>query len=254
MSTVTTTQAEQGELLVTEYLRTGSVSIKERIIKSYAPMIKHIVGRFNVRYSTTLSTDDLYQYGVLGLLKALDRFDPALNVPFKSYVYRRIHGEVVDALRREGVLGRDMYEKVKRVENMVRTLSAQLAREPSAAEICDALKINEEEYHSIMGIAQMTYTTSLNTPVKDEEGGMVYRIDMLQDNAQLNPEQQTEQENLKKRMREVVQALPERERLILALYYYEELTLADIGQILELSEARISQILNKTLLNIRSEM
>ncbi len=254
MSTATKPVSDPGEFLVAEFIKTGSVSIKEKIIQAYAPMIKHIVGRFNVRFSNTLSADDLYQYGILGLLKALERFDPELKVPFKSYVYRRIHGEVVDALRREGLIGRDMYEKVRMVEKASRKLMAELGREPSADEVCARLDISSEVYHNIVNVAQMTYMTSLNTAVQDDEGGIVYKIDMLQDSAQLSPEDLMETKNLKKRMRDVVRRLPERERLILALYYYEELTLADIGQVLELSEARISQILNKTLLKIRTEM
>ncbi len=254
MSVVNETLSEQGEMLVAEYLRTGSVSVKERVILSYAPMIKHIVGRFNVTYSATLNADDLYQYGILGLLKALERFDPELKVPFKSYAYRRIHGEVVDALRREGLIGRDMYEKVKKVEEATRRLTAKLTREPLPEEVCNKLGITEDEYYNIIGVAQLTYMTSLNTPVHDEEGNSVYKIDMLQDDMGLAPDKRTEMDNLKNRMRVVIQKLPERERLILALYYYEELTLADIGRIMNLSEARISQILNKTLIRIRSEM
>lgn len=244
-------RVQSGEDLVKEYQKSKHPFIKDKIVESYAPLIKHIVGRFNVTYSTTLSKDDLYQFGILGLLKALDRYDISLNVPFKGYVYRRIHGEVIDALRREGLIGRDMYEKVKRLETCVKKLSAKLGREPAMYEVCKEMEIEENEYYSILNTSQLTYTTSLNTTISDDEGGSIYKLDTLEDNGQLNPEEQTVKQNMKARLKEILNELPERERLILALYFYEELILADIAKILQLSEARISQILNKTLMEIK---
>ncbi|KAA3617603.1 MAG: FliA/WhiG family RNA polymerase sigma factor [Calditrichaeota bacterium] len=245
-------RVQKGEFLVQEYLKTKNPLIKDKIVESYGPLVKHIIGRFNLSYSTTISVDDLYQFGILGLLKALDRYDIEMNVPFKGFVYKRIHGEVIDALRREGVIGRDMYEKVKNLENCVKKLSAQNGREPAMHEICDYLDISEKEYYSILNTSQMTYMTSLNTTVSDEEGTSIYKVDTLEDENQMSPEEIVVKENMKVRLKQVINKLPERERLILALYFYEELILADIGKILKLSEARISQILNKTLVEIKT--
>ena len=252
MTVLVNERVQRGEDLVREYLKTKNLLIKDKIVESYGPLVKHIIGRFNVTYSTTLSLDDLYQFGILELLKALDRYNIEMNVPFKGFVYKRIHGEVIDALRREGLIGRDMYEKVKKLENCVKKLSAQNGREPAMHEICEHLDISDKEYYSILNTSQMTYMTSLNTTVSDEEGSSVYRVDTLEDESQMNPEELVVKENLKSRLKQVLNALPERERLILALYFYEELILADIAKILGLSEARISQILNKTLVDIKA--
>jgi RNA polymerase sigma factor for flagellar operon FliA len=245
-------RVQKGEYLVQEYLKSKNPLIKDKIVESYGPLVKHIIGRYNLTYSTTMSQDDLYQFGILGLLKALDRYDVEMNVPFKGFVYKRIQGEVIDAMRREGLIGRDMYEKVKNLEKCIKKLSAQNGREPAMHEICSFMDISEKEYYSILNTSQMTYMTSLNITVSDEEGASVYKVDTLEDEDQMNPEEIVEKQNLKVRLKQVLNKLPERERLILALYFYEELILADIAKILELSEARISQILNKTLMEIKT--
>ncbi len=252
MEVVANERVRRGEYLVQEYLKTQNPVIKDKIVESYGPLVKHIIGRFNLSYSKTMSQDDLYQFGILGLLKALERYDIEMNVPFKGFVYKRIHGEVIDALRREGLIGRDMYEKVKKLENCIKKLSAQNSREPAMHEVCEYLDISEKEYYSILNTSHMTYMTSLNTIVSDDEGSSIYKVDTLEDENQMNPEELVVTENLKERLKQVINELPERERLILALYFYEELILADIATILELSEARISQILNKTLVDIKT--
>ncbi len=245
-----------GEVLVQEFLQTGGANraLKDRIIHSYAPLVKHVVGRFNLAYSTTLRSEDLYQAGVFGLLKALERFKPQMGTPFKSFAYKRIYGEVVDTLRKEGMIGRDKYEQIKSLENTIKELTASLGYEPSVDEVCAAQGISESEYHALLNTAQMVYTTSLNTKVSDSEGEFIYRIDTLRDEDHVNPEEEAIRNDLKLNLKKVINELPERKKLIMALYYYEELTLADIAKVLDLTEARISQILNQTLLEIRTKL
>jgi len=241
-----------GEYFVKEYLRTGDKQYKDKVVSSFAPLIKHVIGRFNMSYSNTLDKEDLYQAGIFGLLKALERYRPETGVPFKSFAYKRIHGEVVDTLRKEGLIGRDKYEKVKKLEIATRELAAELGREPSITEICERLNIDESEYYSTLNASQMVYTTSLNSKVYDGEGEFVYKIDTLADDEQLTPEEILINQNLKVNLKRIINGLPERQKIILALYFYEELTLADIGRVVGLTEARISQILNKTLVEIKA--
>lgn len=243
-----------GESLVKEYAASRNQRLKERIVVSYAPLVKHIVGRFNLTYSTTLATDDLYQAGVFGLLKALDRYKLEAGVPFKAFAYKRIFGEVVDTLRKEGMLGRDKYDQVKKLEQAVRDLTSSFGYEPSVDEICRHMNITEDEYYALLNTAQMVYTTSLNTRISGDEGEFIYRIDTLKDDDQLSPEDELIKQDLKARLKEIINELPDRQKLIMALYFYEELTLADIGRVVDLTEARISQILNKTLIEVRSKL
>ena len=243
-----------GESLVKEYAASRNQRLKESIVVSYAPLVKHIVGRFNLTYSTTLATDDLYQAGVFGLLKALDRYKLEAGVPFKAFAYKRIFGEVVDTLRKEGMLGRDKYDQVKKLEQAVRDLTSSFGYEPSVDEICRHMNITEDEYYALLNTAQMVYTTSLNTRISGDEGEFIYRIDTLKDDDQLSPEDELIKQDLKARLKEIINELPDRQKLIMALYFYEELTLADIGRVVDLTEARISQILNKTLIEVRSKL
>jgi len=243
-----------GEYYVKEYLTTGARKSKDEVIASFAPLIKYIIGRFNLNYSNTLDKDDLYQAGIFGLLKALERYRPETGVPFKSYAYKRIHGEVVDMLRKEGLIGRDKYDKIKKMEEAVRHLSAEFGREPTENEVCNWLQISENEYYSTLNASQMVYTTSLNSKIYDNDGEFVYRIDTLTDDEQPNAEDILIKQNLKENLKQIINKFDDRERIIFALYYYEELTLSDIGKIIGLTEARISQIINKKLIEIRSEL
>lgn len=243
-----------GEALVNEFVQTGRPQVKDKIVKSFAPLVKHIVGRFNVSYSSTLSADDLYQAGVFGLLMALDRYKPQPGNSFKSFAYKRIYGEVVDTLRKEGMIGRDKYEQIKNLESTIRSLTASLGYEPSPEEVCSQMDITIDQYNALLNTSQMVYTTSLNTKISDGEGEFIYRIDTLRDEDQQSPEERTTQQDLKRNLKQIINHLPDREKLIMALYFYEELTLADIARVLDLSEARISQILNKCLLSIRSKL
>jgi len=243
-----------GELLVKEFVQTGQPVLRDRIVQSFAPLVKHVVGRFNLTYSTTLTREDLYQAGVFGLLVALDRYKLESGTPFKSYAYKRIYGEVVDTLRKEGLIGRDKYDQIKKLEQAIHSLTASLGYEPSPDEVCSYLDITEDTYFSLLGTAQMVYTTSLNTKISDGEGEFIYKIDTLKDEDQSTPEEVTIKADLKHNLKQVINGLPERQKLIMALYYYEELTLADIAKVLDLTEARISQILNQTHLEIRASL
>jgi len=243
-----------GEELVQEFFRTGNQRLKDKIVQAYAPLVKHIVGRFNVSYSNTLDKNDLYQAGIFGLLKALERYKPDMGTPFKSFAYKRIHGEVVDILRKEGMLGRDKYDQIKTLEKTIKNLTSRLGYEPAPQEICQSMNISEKEYYALLGTAQMVYTTSLNTRVAGNDGDFIYRIDMLKDDEQVTPEDELVRADLKENLKKIIKQLPDREKLIMALYFYEELTLADIGKIVNLTEARISQILSKTLVGIRAQL
>ncbi|NOX90048.1 MAG: sigma-70 family RNA polymerase sigma factor [Calditrichaeota bacterium] len=243
-----------GEDLVKQYVTTRNERIKGKIVEHYAPLIKNIVGRFNLQHSTTLSPEDLYQYGILGLLKALERFK-INGVPFHAFAYKRIYGEVVDAMRREGMIGRDKYEKVRNLEKTIKSLTASLGREPSIDEVCKAMDITEKNYHDLLNTSLLVYTTSLNTKITDDEGDFIYRIDTLTDESSFTPEEEVEQDDLKRRLKEIIMnELSDRQKIILALYFYEELTLADIRKVINLTEARISQILNETLIKIRVKL
>ncbi len=250
----TTTITDNGEQLVKEYHKSHSQGVKELVVRAYAPLVKYVVGRINVSQSSTLRKDDLYQFGVIGLLEALERFDPEKGVPFKNYAYKRINGEVVDALRREGALSREKLEKLKKIEKATQELMNKFGRDPLPFEVSQAINITEEEYYAVIQASQLNYSVSLDQKITDGDGDYIYRSETIEDESQLSAEDEMTRENLKEELKKQLQDLPERQKIILALYFYEELTLEDIGQVLDLTESRVSQILNQTLVEIKAKM
>ncbi len=243
-----------GETLVREFLRTGDEAIKEKIVQAYTPLLKYIVGRIGLPSGSALTKDDLYQYGVIGLLKALSNYKPDFGAEFKTYAYKRIQGEIIDALRKEGIVSRDRFQRLRQVELMTNRLLVELGREPLPEEICAELEISEEEYYQALQTAQLHYTVSLEDSFYDEDGNEIYRADNLTDFESSQIEEQLQRTDLKIKLERLISNLPDREKLILALYFSEELTLADIGQVLGLSEARVSQLLNKTLVDLKAKL
>jgi len=254
MSDVLEKVKDNGEFLVKEYVRTRNQRLKNNIVEAYSPLVKFIVGRINFSPNAILSKEDLYQCGIIGLLGALERYKPDSQAAFKTFAYKRIHGEVIDAIRKEGLVGRDKYEQIKAIEKTTLSLTAKLGREPITEEICEKLNISSDEYYERINASLMNYMISLDTKISDNEGDFIYRVDTVEDESQMTPEETVNENNLKNIIKDIIPDLPERERLILALYFYEELILYDIGQVLGITESRVSQILNKTLVDIRMKI
>ena len=244
-----------GEALVREYCMTGSELIKDQAVRAFLPLVKHIVGRINVASSyIILQKDDLYQYGVVGLLYALGRFDPENGTAFKTYAYRRIHGEIIDALRRNGVLSRDQMQKLSLINRAKEKLAMQFDREPNLLEIQKETGLTQKEITKVLSMAQMSLPVSLDESFSTDEGEVMTRMEIMEDKNQITPDQELDDKGVKNELKGYIQELSERERLILALYYYENLTLADIGNVLNLSEGRVSQILSQVHSDLRQKL
>ncbi|MBO8130533.1 MAG: FliA/WhiG family RNA polymerase sigma factor [Candidatus Marinimicrobia bacterium] len=245
---------EDAEYLVREYITTKNESLKERIIKSYINLIKHIVGRLHIPENWILKKEDLYQYGIIGLLEALERYNLSYGVSFKTFAYKRIYGEIIDAIRRETALNRGQVKSIMKLNDGLERLRSKLKREPTVEEICKEVNISEEEYFKIQQIIDIGYTLSLDDKLYKDGEDSIRIKDRIVDPDQMNPEEKVEFDDLKSYLKNIIKELDERERLILALYFYEELTLADIGLVLGVSESRVSQILNETLRLLRKKV
>lgn len=243
-----------GEALVREYCSTGNELIKDQAVRAFLPLVKHIVGRINVGSYISLQKDDLYQFGVVGLLFALGRFDPENGTAFKTYAYRRIHGEIIDALRRYGVLSRDQMQKLSKVNGAKEKLASQFDREPNLLEIQKETGLTQKEINKVLSVAQLSLTISLDETFSTDEGEVMTRMDIMEDKNQISPEKELDKTEIRNELKGYIQELSERERLILALYYYENLTLADIGTVLDLSEGRVSQILSQVHSELRQKL
>jgi len=245
---------QDGEHLVHEYLVTGDERIREQAVQAFLPLVKYIAGRINIEQFGTLGREDLYQYGVVGLITALDRFQIDKGASFKTFAYRRIHGEIIDAIRREGTVSKDAYSIRKKVTQKSDELRQQLGREPALSEVADAMDMTLEVLNKNLFKGTPRTHLSLDDDVGGDGEDSMLRIDVIKDEEQFSPGEKYETEALKEELIELIKKLPERQRLILALYYYEELTLADIGMMLGLSESRISQILSQTLEEMRGQL
>lgn len=243
-----------GEALVREYCITGNELIKDQAVRAFLPLVKHIVGRINIGSYISLQKDDLYQFGVVGLLFALGRFDPENGTAFKTYAYRRIHGEIIDALRRNGVLSRDQMQKLSKVNGAKEKLSKQLDREPNVLEIQKETGLTQKEISKILSVSQLSLTVSLDESFSTDEGEVMTRMEIMEDKNQISPEEELDKKGIRNELKGHIQELSERERLILALYYYENLTLSDIGTVLNLSEGRVSQILSQVHTELRQKL
>ena len=244
-----------GEALVREYCTTGNELIKDQAVRAFLPLVKHIVGRINVASAyIILQKDDLYQYGVVGLLYALGRFDPENGTAFKTYAYRRIHGEIIDALRRTGVLSRDQMQKLSRINSAKEKLTMQFDREPNLLEIQKETGLTPKEITKVLSLAQTSLPGSLDESFSTAEGEVMTRMEIMEDKNQISPDQELDEKEIRNELKGYIQEFSERERLILALYYYENLTLADIGTVLNLSEGRVSQILSQVHSELRKKL
>lgn len=246
------TVMQKGEEVVREFIATRSAVARDRAVQMYLPLVKYIVGRLNIFENGTLKKDDFYQFGIIGLLHALDRYNPDYGVTFKTFAYKRIKGEIIDALRKLGKLNKNQIKRHKEIVRVEEELRTELGREPTREEICEKLEIPFDQYDQIKVLMEFNYTSSLDDGIAlNSEGGLLQK-EVIADPEQVPPHVALDQKLLKEEIKESIQQLPERERLILALYFYEELTLNDIGLVLDLSESRVSQILSKTLLQLKS--
>ncbi|PIZ67276.1 MAG: hypothetical protein COY19_05640 [Candidatus Marinimicrobia bacterium CG_4_10_14_0_2_um_filter_48_9] len=243
-----------GEALVRAYHILPNAATEDKAVRAFLPLVRHIINRIHISDSPSLNRDDLYHSGILGLLEALDRYDPAQNTSFKTYAYRRIQGEIIDAVREAGMLTRSQSKQVRILLDTEEALRANLGREPAHEEVQEKMGINSRDYDSIRMLIWQQQSISLDEEVSRDDADTVVRKELVVDENQLSPEEEFIAMGLKEELQHLIANLPERNRLILALYYYEELTLIDIGRVLGVSESRISQLLKETLGDLKDNL
>ncbi len=245
--------ADEVEQLWDEYVKTGSTDIRSQLVEQYLPLVKYIAGRITGNLPATLSWDDLFHSGVIGLIEAVDRYDPSQNVKFKTFAYPRIHGAMIDTLRRVEWGPRSLRDNHRKVEAAIEQLTIELGEFPTDEQIADSLDVSVDEYYKMLDDVSKRYMLSLDFQygMSEEEDG--YSIKQKVEQAENeNPLDELVHEDEKDRLVQVIEMLPDQEKLVIALYYYEELTLKEIGEVLDLSESRISQIHTKVLVYLEN--
>lgn len=238
------------------FKRTGDRAAREALILRYAPLVKYVAGRLAVALPASVDFDDLVSYGTFGLIDAVEKFELSRGVKFETYALARIRGGIIDGLRLSDWVPRSVRQKARHFETVSQRLESSLGRAATDAELAAALELSAEEYQNLVSELACTTLTSLDEVWRgDEDGGDGVRmLDGLADENAEDPLASAEFSELKRALAAAVDQLPERERLVIALYYREGLTLKEIGRVLEVTEARVSQIHTKAVLRLRGKL
>ena len=239
------------EKLWEEYQKNPSPELKEKLITEYASLVKVVAGRLSMYLGYNVEYEDLVSYGIFGLIDAIDKFDLAKDVKFETYASLRIRGSILDQIRKMDWIPRTVRQKQKKIDEAIKTVEGRTGRNASDEEIAKELGIEGEELNEWQSQLKVTNVVSLNEFV--EQGGEPV-MDARGNSHFIQPEESVQEEELKKVLAETMDLLTEKERKVILLYYYEELTLKEISNILEVSESRVSQLHTKALLKMRKRM
>jgi RNA polymerase sigma factor for flagellar operon FliA len=227
----------------TEYRRTGDPRLRDRLVLAYAGIVKHIVYRKVRELPSWCEADDLLSCGIEALIAAVDRFDPERGATFEQYAWTRVHGAVLDELRRQDWAPRPLRRWERDLARAREQFFAIHARQPTNQELADALGIEPDHLDRIRRDIQNSELTSLNTLVLDDDDGSVERIDTIESSEPgLDPERATAVAEAKDKFRRAFARLSERERELAILLYVQNLTLKEIGVVLGVSESRVCRL------------
>ncbi len=236
------------------YVLTQSPELREQLLLEYLPMVRRLASRLLGTLPRSVRLDDLVSAGVMGLLASIDNFDPSLGIKFETYAMTRIRGAMVDSLRELDWIPRSIRQKARKLERAIDALTQRLGRAPEDAELAEFLCLPMEEYRSLLNDANVAILLSLDDTLRGQDGSESPLADSTPDPNTRGQDEKLEEEEVRELLVDGLRDLPEQERLVVALYYYEELTLKEIGEVLGLTESRASQIHAKALLLLRARV
>ncbi len=235
------------------YKRTLDPRTRDRMLNQYLPLVKNVASRMALGFPKSVELNDLVNTGVIGLIEAFNNFDPARGVKFETYAVPRIRGAILDELRALDWVPRSTRAKSREIERAVTHLENQLGRSPSDGELAKQLNISTDELLSALGDVSSTTLLSLDELInREDDNRQVPRIETVENAAADNILSDLERNELRAFLINSISSLTEQERLVIALYYYEELTLKEIGEVMLISESRVSQIHTKAVLRLRA--
>ncbi|MCM1495331.1 MAG: FliA/WhiG family RNA polymerase sigma factor [Bacteroides sp.] len=232
------------EKLWAAYSKKRDPATREELIMEYVPLVKVVSGRLSMYLGYTVEYDDLVSYGIFGLIDAIDKFDYEKGIKFETYASLRIRGSILDQIRKMDWIPRSVRQKQKQMEQAITKIETEENRIATDEEVARELNISIDEYFNWQGQTKITNIASIDEFV--EQGIEVKAFDSAR-NAQNEPERVYEQEEIKELVAGSLERLTEKERMVVVLYYYEELTLKEISKVLEVSESRVSQLHTKAL-------
>ncbi len=247
-------QKTEEELWI-EFRKSKSTQLRDAFIRQYMPLVKYVAGKVAVNMPNSVEFDDLVGFGQFGLLDAINKFDPDKKVKFKTYAVTRIRGAIFDELRQLDWVPRSVRQKSREIEDTIVGLEARLGRPAADEEIASAMGLTLESFNNTVLKVSGTSVLSLNDVWYSGESSDRMSIgDSIESPASLNPDVIVEREEVKRVIMEAINELPEKEKMVLVLYYHEDLTFKEIGQVLQVSESRISQLHTKANMRLRAKL
>lgn len=227
---------------------------RDEMIIAHMPMVRYLVNKIASQLPPHLDREDLMSAAVIGLITAAERFDPSRGVQFKTFVEQRIRGTIMDELRAQDWLTRSVRDKYKRLEREFARLEQKLGRNPTSEEVAEAMEMDLTEYFGLLEEVHFLSVVSLDDSWEDEDGSPFGLLDVLEDKGAENPQQQMLNREMVGLMADAIETLPEKERIVITLYYFEDMNLKEIGGVLSLTESRICQLHSQAVVRLRSKM
>jgi RNA polymerase sigma factor FliA len=239
-----------------EFRKTGDRAVRDRLILTYAPLVKYVAGRLGSGLPAHVDEGDLVSYGLLGLIGAIERFDPDRDIKFETYAISRIKGSIIDELRAMDWVPRSVRARARDIERAIAELEAKLGRAPNDEEISGKLGLTQDELDDSLTEISRSSIAALDElwTVQGGTGDQVALIDTIEDTHGPAPTAALDRSEMKEMIADSISRLPEREKLVITLYYYEELTLREIGEVLGVTESRVSQLHTKAILRLKARL
>jgi RNA polymerase sigma factor FliA len=231
-----------------------SNTLKETLLVTYVPLVKQVASRMKMSLPQSVNLDDLVGSGIMGLITSVQNFNPSLGFKFETFAVPRIRGAILDGLRDFDWVPRSIRAKEKLLERTIAELETQLGRIPTNEELSLAMNLSLSELNKLVDEVSATTLLSFDRPIGNEEDGSGSLYDLVANTSERNPLDQMERKEIKHLVIELINKLPDQEKLVIALYYYEELTLKEIGKVLDISESRVSQIHTKIIMSMKQRI
>ena len=226
---------------------------RERLVLAYAPLVKYVAGRMSSGLPSHVEEADLISYGLLGLISAIERFEPEREIKFETFAITRIKGSIIDELRSLDWVPRSVRSRAREIERAMLELENRLKRAPTDEEVATEIGITVDEFQDSLTAISRSSVAALDELWQINTGGgdTVSLIDTIEDPHADDPSKAMSQTEVREALADAIQRLPEREKLVITLYYYEELTLREIGEVLSVTESRVSQLHTKAILRLK---
>ncbi len=243
------------EKLWEKFCKENDQGIRDYFVIKYAPLVKYVAGKVSMGMPQNIEFEDLVSYGIFGLLDAIGKFDPIRGIKFKTYAMTRIRGAIFDELRSIDWIPRSIRQKAKQIEQVISELENKLGRTVEDEEIAKELGVSSEEFQSMLNKLSGTSMLSLNDIwyLGDDSDEMSI-LETLEAPESMNPDVLIEKEEIKDYIIDAIKKLPDKEKKVIVLYYYEDLTLKEIGEVLEVTESRVSQLHTKAIMRLRGRL